>query len=172
ILRFESAFSDISWMVLAGEIHQTFLPSQQVLGGSIQTDVGSLGIRAEGHLSTQNKQISAEWVLGLEHRLSPDMTLSGEWFNHGAASPTPHLPYAAEQYLALALNCQFTPLLVGNFSIIKNMNDHSQLSTAYINYSLSNESTLNVSVLLPSGKTFSEFATYPKFYALDYQIYF
>jgi len=172
LLRFESAFADISWMILAGEIHQSFLPSQQVLGGSIQTDVGNLGIRAEGHVSTQNKQTSAEWVLGLEHRLSPDITLSGEWFHHGVTSPTPHLPYTGKQYLALALNYQFTPLLVGNFSIIKNMNDHSQLSTAYINYSLSNESTLNVSVLLPTGNIFSEFATYPKLYALDYQIYF
>ncbi len=172
ILRFESAFSDISWMVLAGEIHQDFLPTQQILGGSIQTDMGNLGIRAEGHLSTQNKQTSAEWVFGLEQRLSPDMILSGEWFNHGAASPAPHLPYTSKQYLALALNYQFTPLLVANFSIIKNMNNQSQLSTAYINYSLSNESTLNVSVLLPSGKTFSEFSSYPKVYALDYQIYF
>ncbi|WP_038248810.1 hypothetical protein [Ghiorsea bivora] len=172
ILRFESVFSNISWMVLAGEIHQTSLPTQQVLGGSIQTDLGNLGIRAEGHVSTQNKKTSAEWVLGLEQRLSSDITLSGEWFNHGAAFPTPHLPYTGKQYLALALNCQFTPLLLGNFSIIKNINDQSQLGTAYINYSLSNESTLNVSILLPSGKTLSEFTTYPKLYALDYQIYF
>ena len=172
ILRFESAFFDISWMMLGGEIYQAFVPTQQIVGGSIQTDVGNLGIRAEGHLNTQNKQTSAEWVLGLEHRLSPDMTLSGEWFNHGATSPTPHLPYTGKQYLALALNYQFTPLLVGNFSIIKNIADQSQLNTTYINYSLSNESTLNVSVLLPSGKTFSEFSTYPKVYALDYQIYF
>jgi len=172
VFRFESVLEDISWMVLAGTIHQPYMPSQQVVGGNIQADFSHLAIRAEGHLSTQNKQTSAEWVFGLEHRLFSDMTLSGEWFNHGSAMITPHLPYSGKQYAALGINYQFTPLLSGNFSLIKNMDDHSQLSTAYINYSLSNESTLNLSVLVPSGKTFSEFSSYPKVYALDYQIYF
>jgi len=172
IFRFESVFKDISWMILAGTIHPSFIPSQQVFGGNIQADLNTIGIRAEGHVSFKDKQRYAEWVLGLEHRLSPDMTLSGEWFNHGSAMITPHLPYSGKQYLALGANYQFTPLLLGNFSIIKNMDDQSQMSTAYINYSLSNESTLNISVLLPSGKTFSEFSSYPKAYSLDYQIYF
>lgn len=172
VFRFESVFEDISWMVLAGTINQPYMPSQQVLGGNIQADFNHIGIRAEGHISSQNNQHYTEWVLGLEHRLSPDIILSGEWFNHGSAMITAHLPYSGKQYLALGANYQFTPLLLGNFSIITNIKDQSQIGTAYVNYSLSNESTLNLSVLLPSGLTFSEFSSYPEVYALDYQIYF
>lgn len=173
ILRFESTLEHISWMVFAGNINPTPLISQQVFGGSLQADLlGNLGIRAEGHISKQAGQQSSEWVLGLDQRLNPNITWSAEWFHHGEATIAPHLPYAGKQYLALGLNYQFTPLLLANLSLVKNMDDQSQLNTAYLNYSLSDESTLNLSVLYPSDKRFSEFSLYPKVYALDYQIYF
>ncbi|MDQ7058516.1 MAG: hypothetical protein Q9N62_08770 [Ghiorsea sp.] len=173
ILRFESTLDNISWMMFMGELNQTAFSSQQVFGGSLQADLlDNLGIRAEGHRSKQAGQDTSEWVFGLEQRLNADTTWSAEWFYHGAAAITPHLPYAGKQYLALGLNYQFTPLLLANFSIVRNMDDQSQLNTAYINYSLSDESTVNLSVLLPNGKNTAEFGLYPKVYALDFQIYF
>lgn len=184
ILRFESASENISWMILAGEINsQTpFNPliinqtaqKQTVVGGSIQTDIfDNIGIRAEGHISKQRGQTIQEWVLGLEHYSSSDLTLNMEWFNHGAKIPTSSLPYAGSQYLALGLSYIFTPLLSGSFSSIFNMDDHSQLHTAYLNYSLSNESTFNVYMLQPSKKnTTTEFGNYSPVAGLELFFYF
>ncbi|MDQ7004764.1 MAG: hypothetical protein Q9N67_07580 [Ghiorsea sp.] len=99
-----------------GELNQTLFSSQQVFGGSLQADLfDNLGIRAEGHSSKQAGQDTSEWVLGLEQRLNADTTWSAEWFYHGAAAITLHLPYAGKQYLALGLTYQFTPLLLANF---------------------------------------------------------
>lgn len=184
LLRFESAFENISWMILAGEINSqaplspfTINPAaekQTVLGGSIQTDIfENIGIRAEGHISKQSGQTTQEWVLGLEHYSSSDLTLNLEWFNHGANRPTSNLPYAGSQYLALGLSYVFTPLLSGSFSSIFNMDDHSQLHTAYLNYSLSNESTLNAYILQPSKKsTSTEFDNYAPVVGLESFLYF
>lgn len=174
IVRFESAFENLSWMILAGEVNDQPQVRRKIIGGSIQTDIfDSIGIRAEGHIDKHVNQRTTEWVFGLEHRWLNELSLNLEWFNHGAKSITNNLPYSGSQYLAVGLSYPFTPLLNGSFSVIRNMDDYSRLHTAYINYSLSNESTVSIYVLQPTGQSIiTEFSHVLPVVGLELFLYF
>ncbi len=178
MLRFESAFSNVSWMLLAGEINSQpkLLPNskQQVFGASIQSDIfESVGVRAEGHLSEQGGKRTAEWVIGLDRYWANDLNINLEWFHHGANSPAANLPYFASEYLALGLSYPFTPLLNSSLNMIQNMDDQSKLFTLYLNYSLSDESTLSAYALHPDKKTVTtEFGNYLPVTGLEILVYF
>ena len=185
ILRFESAFDNVSWMMLAGEINSQGTPTPfnlnpadnklTVVGGSIQTDIfDTIGIRAEvGHQSNQEVVTNLEWVLGLEYYANADLTLTTEWFHHGAKAPTALLPYTASAYMAIGASYTFTPLLSGSFSGTFNIDDDSQLYSVYLNYSLSNESTISFYALQPSEKsTTTEFGNYLPVTGLELLFYF
>jgi len=173
VLRYESAFKNISWMVFVGEINNPSSQNHRIVGGSIQTDIfDSIGIRSEMNIRKKSGTQITEWVLGLEYHWENDVSLNVEWFEHSIAAATANLPYNGKQYAATGLSYQITPLLLGTFNLIRNMDDQSQLSTAYLNYSLSNESILNFSILYPSGATLSEFNQYTKAVGLEYHVYF
>jgi len=177
ILQFDSVWKNISWRLLAAEI---YIPGramaaerQQITGGHIQFDMESgLTFRGEGHLGQTGDQSYHEWVAGLEYPIHTDILLRGEYFYHGAHRPLPYLPYTGQRYLALGAFYQLTPLLFGQFTVTRQQSDASMLASIYLNYSLSNESTANLSVVMPSGTAGSEFRLYPKLLSLDYQLYF
>ena len=184
ILRYESALENISWMILAGKINSQGTPipfnlnpadsKQTVLGGSFQTDIfDTIGVRAEGHQSKQDSGTNTEWVLGFEYYANANLTLTTEWFHHGAKALTALLPYTASAYMALGASYTFTPLLSGSFSGTLNMDDDSQLYSVYLNYSLSNESTLSFYALQPSEKsTITEFGNYLPVTGIELLFYF
>ena len=182
VVRLESALEDVSWSLLAGELNsppQGFLPvsSQRIMGGSLQTDIGDLlGLRAEGHLSQDHAQQShrrfAEWTVSLEHRWESGANLNVEWFQHGSRTPSLQLPYSGRNYFGMALSHELTPLLSGSLNLIQNNSDHSRLQTAQLLYSLSNESTLAIYGVQPSGRSGSEFQQYPRLISAEYQLYF
>lgn len=174
LLRLESAFENISWMAFAAEVSDPFTFRQKIIGGSIQTDIlDQIGLRAEGHINQHNHKRTAEWVVGLEQRWANELNLNVEWFHHGAKAVLNNLPYSGSQYLALGLSYPFNPLLNGSFSLIHNMDDRSQLHTAYLNYSLSNESTLSAYALQPNQKSITtEFGRYVPILGLELLVYF
>lgn len=184
VLRLDSVFKDLGWMVMAAQINptnqqQNLQPvpqanvSQRVIAASVQADLfEQMALRAEGHISRQQHRNTTEWVVGLEYRGENDLSLQAEWFRHGAGKPTANLPYSGPTYLALGASYTFTPLLSGTVNSVHNVADHSQQQMIYLSYSLSDEGTLSAYGLIPSGSFASEFGNRPKLFGLEYQVYF
>lgn len=182
VARYFINLAGFEWAFLAGKVRR-----ERIVGGSISGELaGWLGVRAEGHRSDgldDNSARRSRFSLGLEHRWENSLMLQVEQYYHGpGATDTKSYDmsqaYPARRYQALGLSYEFTPLLSGQFSIVRNQVDHSQLYNMNAVYSLSNESELAISLNVPSGKApegitvNSEFGNYPKMLHIELRAYF
>jgi len=182
LMRYVTNMADFEWSLLTGKVRRT-----RIQGGSISGELfGWLGIRAEGHQLKEldnNHSYFSKYSLGLEHRWENSLMLQVEQYYHGpgATEVTAYdfsQTYPARRYQALGLSYEFSPLLSGQFSILRNQIDSSRLYTMNAVYSLTNESELSVSLSVPDGrqpegtKFNSEFGAYPKIFNIEIRAYF
>lgn len=185
LTRFTTNFAGLEWGLLAGKVRRT-----RIQGGSIQGELfGWLGIRAEGHVAEPldgGRSEHAEFSLGIEHRWENSLFIQLEQFYHGQGETrvtaydwlNNESGYLARRYHALGASYEFSPLLTGQMSIIRNYIDHSLLLSGNILYSLSDESELSASLTLPNGKQAqsfilqSEYGSYPTILNLELRSYF
>lgn len=170
------------WGFIVGNVRRT-----RIVGGSISGELFDwLGIRGEGHRQRQldsNQYGQSKFTIGFDHRWQNSLMLQLELFYHGpgateVAQYDLNLAYPARRYQALGLSYEFTPLLSGELSVLRNQVDGSRLYTLYTIYSLSNESELEMSLSIPDGQqpdgdtTHSEFGNYSRVFNIEVRAYF
>ena len=189
ISRLVFAAQGFEWGLLGGTAND-----RTIGGGSLQGEIANwLGLRLEGHYAWPEDDDIDEYLLltvGLEHRFPSSLTARFEQFHNGQgfSSITDAVTsiqqgdysgfYLGENYSALSLGYEFSPLLYGEFLALVNWSDDSQLYTANAIYSLSDESELSAVLSLPNGdepdneSINSEFGTRPWAGSLEYRLYF
>ncbi len=198
LFQMSSVLGSLEWKLLGGRVL-----GDPVLGGAVQGELFlGLGIRAEGHHRRQNNQQGghiSQWSLGFEHQFNPDLGARVEFFFNSAgiseqenyavlfAQLTNPADFSsglspgftlAESYMATGVDYQISPLWTMSALIILNQVDDSYLAAIDFNYSLSNESTVNIGLSLPEGDgpelnaIQSEFGLYPRSVTLELRVYY
>ena len=211
LVQVSSVIFNLEWKLLGGRVFD-----DPVIGGAIQGELfPGLGIRAEGHhRRPSNSQNSlfvyskdpahiSEWVLGLEHQFTPDLAGRLEYFyNSAGASDEEDYPVLltqlmssggsgsglnlAAKYFAAGFDYQISPLWGMSSVVLSNAIDNSYLFVFDFNYSLSNESVVNLGASIPTGdepdtslfflnplqSIQSEFGAYPDLISIELRIYF
>ena len=162
---------NVEWAVLGGRVAERF-----VAGGSIQGDVGPVGVRAEGHVGVPDRdgdgrKDGGEAVYG---RLSAGPNLRFDWHDVALSAEYVYLsdgakggaqilaragrffpddlPYLGRHYVALAASMELTGLLrMAPFAFV-NAGDGSGIAGDVLTLSLGDESELNLGVYVPWGK--------------------
>ena len=186
LTRFATNLAGMEWAVLSGKIRRT-----RINGGSISGELFDwLGLRAEGHvLELLDKDVDemTELSIGIEHRWESSLFVQLEQFYHGRGANSvaayteaanSDSSYLARRYHALGLSYEFTPLLTGQMTIIRNAIDRSRLFSANALYSLSDESELSIGVTIPDGTApqgltmQDEYGSYPRLLNVEVRAYF
>lgn len=185
LARVTTNFAGMEWGLITGKVRRNRLQ-----GASIQGDFfGGLGLRAEGHVAEPidgSLPRYSELSIGLEYRWESSLMIQFEQFYHGWGAnsvPTYDLlnntsGYLARRYHALGAGYEFSPLLTGQMSLIRNDIDHSFLLSNNLLYSLSDESELSINLTLSGGERFSnfvlqsEYGSLPAIFSLELRAYF
>jgi hypothetical protein len=149
------------WELLAGK-----LPWRLMAGAAFQGEIGSFGVRAEGHVNVpQNGYETAFGTIdsdnyihvsgGVDYRFSNSLHLFFEYFyrGNGYASYDDYLMatvnagavrdiYAARHYAVAAATYQWHPLVTSQVFGLVNLDDSSMLMSAFGTFSLANEADL------------------------------
>jgi hypothetical protein len=189
VSRLVFAAHGFEWGLLGGTAFD-----KTIAGGSLQGELlNCLGLRLEGHYAWPDDNEIDDYLLlnvGVEHRFANSLTIRFEQFHNGQGFSSIENAltalqqgnyrgyYLGENYSALGLGYEFSPLLYGEFLTLVNWSDDSQLYTANAIYSLSDESELSGVLSLPNGdkpdntEINSEFGTRPWAVSLEYRLYF
>ncbi|MBA3003219.1 MAG: hypothetical protein FP813_05130 [Desulfurivibrio sp.] len=177
------------WGILGGTVRE-----HRITGGSLQGEFFDwLGVRAEAHYAAPEQDGlsgGTEVSVGIEHRFANSLDLRLEQFHHGQGyNSTEALDqalvlgtlrhgYTGQDYTALGVSYEFSPLLTGQALILANWSDHSQLLSINGVYSLSDEAELAVTFSLPRGdhsensSIGSEFGLVPTTLACAFRVYY
>lgn len=182
LVRYVTNLAGFEWGLITGKVKR-----EQILGASASGDLFDwLGIRIEGHQAEDRDNQTASYTnysIGLEHRWENSLTLQFEQYYHGRGAMQVDLydlrqAYPARRYQALGLNYEFSPLLTGQFSLIRNQIDSSRIYSMNTVYSVTNESDLSIGLSIPDGKQAdgkmirSEFGNYPNVLNVELRAYF
>lgn len=182
LLHYVTNLAGFEWALLAGKVRRS-----RIKGGSISGELfGWLGVRIEAHHAQEldgGQQGFSKYSIGLEHRWENSLYLQLEQYYHGPGATDVKQyvytsAYPARRYQALGLSYEFSPLLTGQMSIIRNQVDASRLYSMNAVYSLSNESELSFALSVsdggraPAGSPAGQYANYPKLLNLEWRAYF
>ena len=180
---------EFEWGILAGTVRETV-----VAGFSLQGELFEwFGLRAEGNYAdswVEELDSGLMATISLEHRFATSLTMRIEYmFNgYGADSITQALidrrqgvsgqGYLGRHYTAFDLSYEFTPLLFGEVLYLQYWSDSSFSVSFNSVYSVSNESELALTAILPGGSEpeagmiNSELGSLPTQIFLEYRYYF
>lgn len=156
--RITFVLDDREWGLLAGVVKKN-----NFIGGSMTAEFFNwLGVRAEAHVMESDfDDTYSRLAIGFEHRWENSFDARMELFYNGSGKGSPDEytnillqdnVYLGRRYLALGFSYEFTPLLIGQMVSLANIDDHSWLVSANSVYSLSDESELAFSVVIPGGE--------------------
>lgn len=188
LARLSFNMAGFEWAVIGGRV-----VNKNVIGASLQGELGWLGLRAEGHRADPERaerKSYDEFTFGMERSYENNMDLRLEWYYHGSGAatvsdyilaPTPGETagnYLGRQYLAFNIGYEFSPLLSAQLLPIVNLTDGSSLLSLYLLYSLSDESEIALYFYRPfgtepdTGGIKSEFGLYPSSIRLEARFFF
>ncbi len=177
------------------------LADRWFVGGGLQGALWDwLGVRAEGHgaFVDGRQGLTTELALELDHRFDNTVTVTVGQFYHGAGlkDEGDYLAalvqgrdvggYLGRHYSALSVGYEISALLSVQTVGLVNWTDPSALVSAYFLYSVSDESDLALTGVLPVGRGLetaqvlgttvptalgSEFGSVPRTLALDFRVY-
>lgn len=179
--------------LLAGSI-----TGNRVIGASFESVWGGIGWRIEGlHYELVEKdEKSLFWIAGIDYQFDDGTVLSAEYFDNsrGATNESELVgsyddaliasglqQQLSRQLVGLGLSRDLTPLMSGSYTLLaaRLEDTWSPLHQLNIVYSVSNESDLLASLLLPAGKGLdsadeprSEFGHLPAAFTLRLRFYF
>jgi hypothetical protein len=176
LARYTREWVDFGWTLLGGTVRD-----RSVAGGALQGEFFDwLGIRIEGHYGRAEVDGEADGgglTVGLEHRYANNINWRLEYFYNGYPVPN-GVAYGAHNFAALGAGWELTPLLTGGLVVLAALDDGSQLLAGNLLYSLSDESELALTGILPRGQRpaglepGSEFGRQPRQLLLEYRLYF
>jgi len=172
-----------------------------VIGTAFESAWGGMGWRVEAAHYTL-KETDEEflfWIAGVDYQFEDGTLVIAEWYNNqrgakseadmGAMQDDLLVVYGLQQQLSskvlgLSLARDITPLLNGSYTLLVAGLNEAQLTSSWLHqltftYSVSNESDLLFSLLLPNGKGMdsadqvrSEYGYLPTAMTLRYRFYF
>ncbi len=179
------------------------ISGNSIFGGSFESAWKGLGWRVEGvhYQLRESDEKALFWIAGLDYQFANGTLLSAEYYDNsrGAMNESELLdiysdeliavglqPQLSRQLMGLGLAHDITPLLDGSYTLLTSTlkdnggnNAWSFLHQLNITYSVSNESDLLASLLIPSGKGLtspdepqSEFGHIPLSLSLRLRFYF
>lgn len=182
LIRASREMLGFEWVALAGTVDD-----YTISGGSLQGEFFDLvGLRVAGHYSTpENVGGSSHFKLavGLEKFYANNFSWRLEYFRNSTGGlgnvSSPALAATRNRdYGALGLGYELTPLLNGSLLALAGFNDDSGVMSAYLLYSLSDESELSLLVSVPFGdsggltSTGSEFGSQARMVLFECRYYF
>lgn len=162
LARLSTVFYDFDWVLMGGKVRDT-----DIIGGSLQGEFFKwLGVRAEGHWANPNgfQEPYSLFSVGFEHRWENSLNVRLEQFHNGPGADSvsdygrAYLTaqntgvYLGRDYTALGMGYEWTPLLNGEFVLIRNWEDDSYLFSANAVYSLSDEAEVAINLTKPFGE--------------------
>jgi len=81
-------------------------------------------------------------------------------------------PVLARNYLFSTVSCEITPLLVGTFSVIHNVDDGSVMLAPSVDYSLTEDLYLTLGAQVGIGQGQTEYGARPEVYYFQMRYYF
>ncbi len=171
VARLSAVAGKLEWALLAGKVAQRF-----VVGGSVQGDIGPLGLRAEGHLGVPDRDGDGRRDKGekLHGRLAVGPNVNFPWrsatlaveyalFSDGGAQPSAYvarfgtrfpddLPYLAQHYVALSGSLELSPLVRAAAVGLVNATDGSGMAGPFLVVNMANEADLIVGAYVPWGR--------------------
>lgn len=144
------------WAFLGGTVND-----YTIAGGSLQGDIfGQIVLRGEGHYGdpeTSSGESFFKLAVGIEKLYANNFNWRLEYFQNssggsGVGGSLVAAAYQDRDYAALGLGYEINPLLTAGFIVLANINDDSQLVSANLLYSLSDESELSLVISLPLGE--------------------
>jgi hypothetical protein len=175
LARYQREWRGFGCSLLGGTVNDRTL-----VGAGLQGELFDwLGVRGEGHYAVAESAGAGEggrFALGIEHRYADNFDWRLEYFYNGYREPA--ATYQDRHYCALGLGYEFTPLLTGSLVALADLNDGSQLWSANLLYSLSDEAELALTGAVPLGQKpsgtqpGSEFARLPRQLFLEYRLNF
>jgi hypothetical protein len=176
LARYTREWRGWGWTLLGGTVRD-----RTVAGGALQGDLFNwLGVRLEGHYGRAELSGAADGgglSLGVEHRYPGNFNWRLEYFYNGYPAELP-ATNTGHNYGALGLGWELTPLLTGGLVALAALDDDSQLLAGNLLYSLSDESELALTAILPLGarpdgvEPGTEFGRQPRQLLLEYRVYF
>lgn len=152
----------------------------QFAGYELDARVGEtdFAFRSEGGSYTDKRTDTTytKYILGADYGFENSLTILVEYLYNGLkADPLMGLnvnSHREHNYLGSVLGYQPSPLLVLNFTAIRNLDDASFFLSPNAVYSLSDESTLTIGMTGFGGEESSEFGAYPDTYYLRWYHHF
>lgn len=176
VARYNREWRGFGWSLLAGTISD-----RSVCGGGMQGELFDwLGVRSEAHYAAAEREVDDEGVrlaLGIEHRHANNFDWRLEYFYNGYREPGA-IGFGDRHYAALGAGYEFTPLLNGSLVALADLGDGSQLFSANLLYSLTDEAELALTGSVPLGKRpeglepGSEFGRQPRQLLVEYRVFY
>lgn len=175
LVGYNREWSGFGWSLLGGTV-----ADRTLVGGGLQGELFDwLGVRAEGHYGVEEHGGVGEggrFALGVEHRYADGLDWRLEYYYNGYSEST--VLSQNRNYCALGLGYQFSPLITGGLVFLAELDDGSQLFSANLLYSLSDESELALTGVVPRGGPSvgvapgSGYGGQPRQLLLEYRVYF
>ena len=158
ILRYSDVAGSFEWSMLGGQVHEN-----TYLGFGLQGELFDwLGVRAEGQFVDQgagSENVIKSFTLGFEHHWENSFDLRLEYFFNGfgkkkdtflltdllVSTGQNFSIYPGREYFALGQGYELSPLLFIQILLMMNTNNQAGILSFDFNYSLSDNSELNLS---------------------------
>jgi hypothetical protein len=172
--RASTVLWDFEWALLGGKLAERW-----VGGGSLQGELGPIGLRAEGHVGVSDGDGDGELDDGdrgrdeVHGRVAAGLDVPFEWHNaniaaeysfvsDGAGDPADYLgragrwypddqPFLGRHYVGASVRGEIIPILLGSVMGLVNVEDGSGLAAVSLLYSVADEADLVAGVQLPWG---------------------
>lgn len=168
LLRASLVRWQIEWAALGGR-----LADRWVVGGSVQGNIGPIGVRAEGHAGFPDWNADGQLDGPVHGRVAGGVGKEFSWHNvslaaeymylsDGAAAPADYLArarrlfpddqrYLGQHYVGARVGLDLVPVLKAGAVVLWNAADLSGLALATLSYDIADEATLIAGVMAPWG---------------------
>ena len=177
--RLRGTFAGFATSFIAAKIEDS-----NVYGISFDGPIKGAGFRGSANCTLPpNNNSVYEFILGSDYMFPNDLYIVGEYYYNGSGSQnlsnydwTNYLNgdifNMAQHYLALGYDLSFWSLWNSNGYVISNLDDGSRLFWEEINYSLSDDSTIKSGVIISSGGSDTEYASFSSLVYTLLSVYF
>ena len=178
-VRVRSNWEGIDGAVMAGRFEDRW-----VVGGDMTGAILDAGVRAEGIYVTPTQGSSfPRLILGVDNQFTGRWYGMMEYLFNGEGTHdqsrydldrllSGRILHVARHYVMVQSSYRIHPLVTGQASLLRNLDDQSGFVSAAISVSLTDEATLAVGGQYTYGRTFTEYWYYPRSYYVRADLFF
>ncbi len=146
--------------------------SRYVIGGAFQGEIGTVGIRGEGHYAVPDEDIYPDQdgylqaAVGFDRKWPNSLHVFLEYLyrENGVDDPSDYAraflagetgggSFSAKHYAVAAARYELHPLVNWEGNVMMNLNDGSLIGSSFIRYSVADEADFVCGVMIPAGES-------------------